>query len=52
MASKELAEYQQALRQTQNALADARKELKETRKVNEKLHNLVQGFEIARAEDL
>ena len=52
VASKELAEYQQALRQTQNALADARKELKETRKVNEKLHNLVQGFESARAEDL
>ena len=26
--------------------------LRETRQVNEKLHNLVQGFEVARAEDL
>lgn len=33
-------------RRTQDALADARKELKETRAVNEKLNNLVSEYEL------
>ena len=44
----EITQWMLQNRKTQEALADARKELKETRAVNEKLNSLVSGFEIAR----
>ena len=60
VASKELAEYQQALRQTQNALADARKEIdwlkrekrnisdrfKEAVETSQKLNEIITSHEI------
>ena len=45
VASKELAEYQQALRQTQNSLAEARKEIdllkREKREISDRFNEAV-----------
>jgi len=46
----EITQWMLQNRRTQEALAEARKELKETRAVNEKLNSLVSGFEIARED--